>query len=122
MMASRERDSVSRRSRRLAAVGSYLGLGIALVLTALLIRVHVVEGTHGSPAFGLIYSAILLAPFIVSYAALMKGGARLQVNSWGVSGLAALLVAVVSVSFVALPLLIPAVLLIAAAVTGDPDR
>ncbi|HEX2267192.1 MAG TPA: hypothetical protein VHI97_03180, partial [Actinomycetota bacterium] len=110
MMAAREKRSVSRPSRWLAAVGSFLGLAMALVLTVLLIRVSIIERTGGSPAFGLIYSAMLLTPFVLSITALFKGSVHSQATVWGLAGSAASLLAVFSVSLVALPLLIPAVL------------
>ena len=121
MMTARGRRSVGRRNRKLASFGSGLGLALALLLTARLVQVHVVR-PEGSPVFGLIYSAILLAPFVASITALMKGAGRSQLNVWGISGLIASFLAVSSVSLVVLPLLIPAGLLIAAAATGDADR
>ena len=114
MMKAVGTKRVSRRSRRLAAIGSVLGLAISLALTLRLMQVHVLR-PGGTPIFGLLYSSMLLAPFVASIAALKKSSGRLQTNVWGVSGMVSLALAFTSLAGVTLPLLIPSGFLLAAA-------
>ncbi len=105
---------VGRRRRRLAAVGAVLGLAISLALTLRLIQVHFLR-PDGTPLFALLYSSMLLAPFVASIAALKRSSGRLQTNVWGVSGMVSLALAFTSLAGATLPLLIPSGFLVAAA-------
>lgn len=99
-------------ARSLARFGGVLGLAIALVLTARLIQVQIRPGGAGL-GFALAYGGILLVPFVGSLAALISEGRR-RAGVWMVAGVLAILLSFTSVAGATLPLLVPAILLIAA--------
>ena len=110
----------NRRSRRVAAVGSVLGLAYRLWLTARLVQWNLAEPGGRSLLFPITYGAILLAPFVASIAALETTG-RAQVKFWAISGVIASVLATFSPGLVAGPLVVPAGFLLVAAATGGNE-
>ncbi len=105
----------SRGERRWGEFGAFLGVAMALALSARLIQVQTSPGRGGLP-FALVYAALLMAPFAFSLAAIRRRWQRTRAVLL-VSGFVAIVVGFASL--VTWLLFLPAMLLILAAVRRE---